>query len=487
MLEWMQKHKKYLVVTIWISVIALISAGMVGWNPSGFSLTGDNIAKVGKIKINQQEFQNSYQRVFNEYNQLLGGQLDLEQAKSFGIEQIALRQLIQKAQLQNFAYDLGLRVSNQEVITTITQDKTFFSNQGIFDEQIYRRLLKENNLSIKFFEQSIKDALLIQKLLTLFSPNITELEQKTIGSTIQLTDTIEYKMIETSPLKQKITSQQIQDFWEKNKEQYKKDAEAKIKAVLIDIRQQPFTLKDLQQFYNEDKTLYLNENGELPSFEKVKEKVQYDFQLQEAKKQAIKMNQKLKEEGFSNLKSQEIVISINQNISEELSNQLSNTPENGFIKPTLYNENFYIIGEILNFKPQSIKTLQEAKKEVVSTLEKSLQFEELKEEAQKQLDSFSGKVITINNLNPISIEELDKNQVQFIIHQIFASQNTQGIIMLDSRAFLYRITKQVLPQDIPDNLIKLVQDTKSQFIDKTLMHFLENKYPAKIYNKQIFK
>lgn len=487
MLEWMQKHKKYLVVTIWISVIALVSAGMVGWNPSGFSLTGDNIAKVGEIKINQQEFKNSYQRIFNEYNQLLGGQLDLEQAKSFNLEQIALQQLIQKAQLQNFAHDLGLRVSNQEVISTITQDKTFFSDQGVFDEQIYRKLLKENNLSVKFFEQSIKDALLIQKLLTLFSPSITELEQETIGSTIQITDTIEYKVIEISPLKQKITSQQIEDFWEKNKEQYKKDAEAKIQSILIDIKQQPFTLKDLQQFYDENKTLYLDESGELPPFEKIKEKIQYDFQLQEAKKQAIKINQKLKEEGFSNLKSQEMRISINQNIGEELISQLSNTPENGFIKPTLYNENFYIVGKILSFKPQSIKALQEARKEVLNALEKSLQFEELKEEAQKQLNSFSGKVIKINNLNLASIEELNKNQVQFITHNIFASQNTQGIIMLDSKAFLYRITKQILPQDIPDSLIKLVKDTKSQFIDKTLIHFLGSKYPAKIYNKQIFK
>ncbi len=169
MLEWMQRHKKYLVITIWISVIALVAAGMVGWNPSGFSLTGDHVAKVGNIKITAQEFQNAYTRTFNEYNQMLGGNLDLEQAKNFGLENIALRSLIQKAYLQNFANDLGLVISDQEVIDTITQDQTF-QKDGVFDEQIYRTLLKENRLSVKFFEQSIKDSLLIQNSSLSFPP-----------------------------------------------------------------------------------------------------------------------------------------------------------------------------------------------------------------------------------------------------------------------------------------------------------------------------
>ena len=31
MLEWMQKHKKYLVITVWVSALALIFASMVEW------------------------------------------------------------------------------------------------------------------------------------------------------------------------------------------------------------------------------------------------------------------------------------------------------------------------------------------------------------------------------------------------------------------------------------------------------------------------
>ena len=39
MITWMQKHHKYLVVTIWISVIAFVGAGFVGWGAYSY---GDN-------------------------------------------------------------------------------------------------------------------------------------------------------------------------------------------------------------------------------------------------------------------------------------------------------------------------------------------------------------------------------------------------------------------------------------------------------------
>ncbi|WP_100954241.1 hypothetical protein [Helicobacter pylori] len=48
MIEWMQNHRKYLVVTIWISTIAFIAAGMIGWGQYSFSLDSDSAAKGAK-------------------------------------------------------------------------------------------------------------------------------------------------------------------------------------------------------------------------------------------------------------------------------------------------------------------------------------------------------------------------------------------------------------------------------------------------------
>ena len=52
MITWMQKHRKWLVITIWISTIAFVGAGFVGWGAYDFNLArSSSAAKVGGEKI----------------------------------------------------------------------------------------------------------------------------------------------------------------------------------------------------------------------------------------------------------------------------------------------------------------------------------------------------------------------------------------------------------------------------------------------------
>lgn len=480
MLEWMQRHKKYLVVTIWISVIALVAAGMVGWNPSSFSLAGDNVAKVGDTKITIQEFQNAYQRTFNEYSQILGGELENEQAKSLGIDKIALKGLIQKAQLQNFATELGLIITDQEVVQTITQDPNFQKN-GVFDENLYRTLLRENGLSVKFFEQSIRTSLLIQKLLTLFPASTTALEKDAANLAFKLTDTIEYKILSPQPLKQTITTKQIQDFWEQNKDKYTNDAKVTLQAILIDIDKQPFTLEALKQHYDEDKSLYLDDKGQLLDFAKVKGQVQHDYQSQEARKEANRINQKFKA-GESTLQSKPLTITLDKNLNEELASQLQNAQKDSFIKPAPYGDKHFIIAKVIEITPQSIKTFQEAKAQATAMLKESLQEKELQDQATQELKTFKGKTAQITPMSEDKIGDLNAQKSQFVIRNIFASTQNQGAIPLDKSIFIYRIIKQTPPTQMPSNLIELAKGMKSQYLDRALMEHLAKKYPIKIYN-----
>lgn len=480
MLEWMQRHKKYLVVTIWISVIALVAAGMVGWNPSSFSFAGDNVAKVGDTKITIQEFQNAYQRTFNEYSQILGGELESEQAKSLGIDKIALKGLIQKAQLQNFATELGLIITDQEVIQTITQDPNFQKN-GVFDENLYRTLLRENGLSVKFFEQSIRTSLLIQKLLTLFPASTTALEKDAANLAFKLTDTIEYKILSPQPLKQTITTKQIQDFWEQNKDKYTNDAKVTLQAILIDIDKQPFTLEALKQHYDEDKSLYLDDKGQLLDFAKVKSQVQHDYQSQEARKEANRINQKFKA-GESTLQSKPLTITLDKNLNEELASQLQNAQKDSFIKPAPYGDKHFIIAKVIEVTPQSIKTFQEAKAQATAMLKESLQEKELQDQATQELKTFKGKTAQITPMSEDKIGDLNAQKSQFVIRNIFASTQNQGAIPLDKSIFIYRIIKQTPPTQMPSNLIELAKGMKSQYLDRALMEHLAKKYPIKIYN-----
>lgn len=80
MIGWMQKHKKYLIITIWISTIAFVGAGFVGWGSYSFSGTSNAVAVVGDRKISIEKLQREYAKLYNLYNQLFNG--DLEDRKS---------------------------------------------------------------------------------------------------------------------------------------------------------------------------------------------------------------------------------------------------------------------------------------------------------------------------------------------------------------------------------------------------------------------
>ena len=73
MITWMQRHKKWLIITIWISTIAFVGAGFVGWGQYSYGDKAGAVAKVGKIEITQGELQKAYSRLYTRYNQMLQG------------------------------------------------------------------------------------------------------------------------------------------------------------------------------------------------------------------------------------------------------------------------------------------------------------------------------------------------------------------------------------------------------------------------------
>ena len=49
MISWMQKHNKYLIITIWVATIAFIGAGFVGWGSYQYGSKAGAIGKVGDV------------------------------------------------------------------------------------------------------------------------------------------------------------------------------------------------------------------------------------------------------------------------------------------------------------------------------------------------------------------------------------------------------------------------------------------------------
>jgi peptidyl-prolyl cis-trans isomerase D len=151
MITWMQRHRKYLVITIWISTFAFIGAGFVGWGQYSYGDKAGAVAKVGDIAISQREWQQAYSRLYGQYNQVFQGNFDEKQAESFGLKQQAMRQVVEQGLILNLANSYNLKVTKEELSKVIVAQDMFFED-GKFSKELYVKLLKQNNLNVVPFK-----------------------------------------------------------------------------------------------------------------------------------------------------------------------------------------------------------------------------------------------------------------------------------------------------------------------------------------------
>ena len=115
MISSMQKNKKWLLPTIWISTIAFVGAGFVGWGSYSPGSTTTSVAVVGKKEIPLNDLQQEYSNLYSQYQKTLGQQFNAEIAKQFKLESLALNNLIQKYLILNLGDDFGIISSDEEV------------------------------------------------------------------------------------------------------------------------------------------------------------------------------------------------------------------------------------------------------------------------------------------------------------------------------------------------------------------------------------
>ena len=89
-------------------VLLILSFGVWGIGDIFRGRTDTTAAEVGDVKISTVELDNAFRQEVNRLRQMLGGQIDAEQAKALGLVNQTLDQLIQWTLLSLAADDAGL-------------------------------------------------------------------------------------------------------------------------------------------------------------------------------------------------------------------------------------------------------------------------------------------------------------------------------------------------------------------------------------------
>ncbi|PWC49882.1 peptidylprolyl isomerase [Azospirillum sp. TSA6c] len=146
MLQFIRNFAGSWVVKI-LFVLLILSFGIWGIGDVFRSTTPTTVAEVGKVEIGQQALDQEFRRQMERLRPMLGGNLTAEQAKRFGLLEQSLQSLIQRTLFDLAAADMGIAVGPEVVRLRIADEPAFRNQQGQFDPNIFRSVLRNNQLT----------------------------------------------------------------------------------------------------------------------------------------------------------------------------------------------------------------------------------------------------------------------------------------------------------------------------------------------------
>ncbi len=485
MITWMQKHRKYLVVTIWISTIAFVGAGFVGWGAYSYnSKKSGAVATVGNVKITIKELNRAYTNIYNYYQEKTNNALTEEKAKELGLQKIALKQLVDEALLLNYAHQLGLTTLDSEVEQALENTKAFQQN-GVFNKEQYYRVLQNVDLLPKDYENSLKKEITINKLNTLLHLPQTPLELETFGASLFMQDKLITKIITINNSNIKITDNQLKKYWEQNKKSYLTTKSYKLGIIKVPVSFIQVDENESKQYYKIHRYNYTDKDGKIQSFEDAKNKIIQDIQFKKGKIFALKKYLALKKGKVT--PDENITITINNSTYPQ--NKLKTTDIGSVLKPFKEN-NAYIVAKLLKIKNPQPMTFEEAKKYVKQDYIQKLKKNLLEKDAKKNLKYWTkGTNIGFVSRDDIKkIKGLNETEAINFLNQVFNSNKKSGYEVFANKAIIYKILEQKL---LDKNKLKTykkflsgdIENIKTEEIKQKLIKFLENKYKIISYYK----
>ena len=467
MISWMQKHKKYLIVTIWISTIAFIAAGMVGWGAYSFSSSSNSVAKVGKIAISANDLNLEYSNLIRRYEQSTGTTLDIEQAKALGFENVALQMLINKALLENFAIDSGIRISDEEVSREISNISDF-QKDGVFDSALYKEILRANRLKPLDFEEKTRKDLLIQRILELFPSIVTPLEREVLSIAMNLQDRLSVQILGANDVRVNINEADLKKFYDENKDNYKSKKSFEIELISHKISEIVASDDELKKYFDDNLQNY-TKDGVRADFAKVKDKVKSDFMDWRAKRNALESSIALRD---AKIKGE--ILTISEDSHPALVNALSTSKSKTRIEPILDN-GVYFVAKIIKEMPQAIQDFSKVKAQVRKDYAPQALRNALLAEAKKRQNFFYGRDIGFFGFGTNKlIPTLNAIETQQALQQIFSSENKSGFVLLGNKVLLYNVLEQKMLENSTN--LQVYNEFKSRILEQSVFDFLSKRY-----------
>ena len=260
MLNVIREHAdSWLIKTIiWSIAFAFIGTIFYSWGMGGSTGSSEEVvATIDGSKISQAEYERTFNNLINFYREQFQGQFSEELIQKLDLKTQALDVLIQKKILLLKAKELNIQISDTEVVKQINS-LTAFQKNNVFNNTAYQNYLKFKRLTPLEFEESQREALLLEKIRNLIKSNV-KVSPNELNEAYMLANEkvkLDYIMIPSNYFKseEKVSQEEIKSFYEKNKGSFEIPEKIKIQYVkttpkayesLIDIHSE-----DIEDYYN---------------------------------------------------------------------------------------------------------------------------------------------------------------------------------------------------------------------------------------------
>lgn len=486
MITWMQRHNKYLVVTIWIATIAFIGAGVVGWGSVSFGSKANSVAKVGDIDIPITKYNYNRDNLYQQYAQQFGGKFDKEKAEELGLNQQVLNNLRNEALILNFAKERGIITTDKEVGEEIVNLPYFRDKSGKFDKSIYEAFLRNRGLKAKDFERILKDETTVRKVFKLINIKPLPLEKNAMKLTFDIADKIKYRVIKSSDINVTIDEDKLKSFWEKRKLDYMSAQKYVLELQIIDSKDVNVSDSDIESYYRANRTNYIDKSGAIKELKDVKDLVKKDVKLKKLKTEAARARSKFKK---GKVKPTEVVTlsSGDKRFSKEIWSKIASADEGKYLNSEIVGEKYYNIHIKSIIKPK-VMSFDEAKDLVTKDYKKVVREKELNsvaKDALKDTKSFNIEPKEYISLSKLTVlPKLTPQDSVLLTRSVFASKKKINSAKISDGVVVYEIVKQkIVDNNSSNRLTKEIESVKSGELTSNLIKSLSSKYSSEVYIK----
>ena len=256
MLDFLRKKKRSWIITILLGLIIVVFVAFYGGSQQPTGVASD-VAEVNGESISQREFIVHYQRAVERYREMFKGSLTPELLKNLNIKHSLLEEMIEARLVLQEARRLGLTATDEELMNAIAQIPEFHVN-GRFNKERYIQLLRANRLTPAQFEEDQRKQLTIQRLLGVLADaaHVTEEEVRERYRFEQEKINLQFVRFSASDYlsEVKVTDEEIQKFYERNKESLKEPLKVQVEYIPYPFDQfstpVQLTDKEVEDYYN---------------------------------------------------------------------------------------------------------------------------------------------------------------------------------------------------------------------------------------------